>query len=328
MTLAPPALRSPLVAARYAPSDRVEWDEFIAASKNGTFLLTRGYMEYHSDRFVDHSLVVRDEAGRCVAVFPADRRGEVVRSHGGLTYGGVVSDAAMSVARMGAVFAALAAALRDGGVVEVVYKTVPRIYHTLPADEDAYWLFRHRAQLYRRDVLTAFEHAARGPVQERRRRAARRAAAGGLKARWSDDWDAFWAVLSDNLRERYAVAPVHTLDEIRTLAARFPESIRLVGTYDGARLLGGAVAYVTPTVCHVQYNAASPEGKDRGALDLALEFLAVEVRGRRWFDFGASTEGDGRVLNAGLVAYKEGFGARTVVHDTYRWRLDAAREPE
>lgn len=38
-----------------------------------------------------------------------------------------------------------------------------------------------------------------------------------------------------------------------------------------------------------------------------------------WYlDFGISNENDGRYLNLGLIEQKEGFGARTVVHDFYR----------
>ena len=311
-----------LRASRYAAGDRARWDAFVATAKNATFLFARDYMEYHADRFDDCSWIVQDASGGLVALLPGDRRGDVVRSHGGLTYGGVVSDASMTVVRMGAVFDALRRALLDAGVGTLVYKTVPRPYHLLPADEDLYWLFRHGAELSRRDVLTAYAADGRAAVQERRRRSLRRAAAAGLVARASDDWEAFWEVLADNLQARYGVAPVHSVAEIRALAARFPAQIRLAATYDGERLLAGAVAYLSPRVCHVQYNAATPEGKDRGALDLALAHLAAtHGAALPWFDFGASTECDGHRLNAGLAEYKEGFGARTIVHDAYTWDL-------
>ena len=42
---------------RYTSDKQAEWDAFIAQSKNGTFLMQRGYMDYHSDRFVDCSLM-------------------------------------------------------------------------------------------------------------------------------------------------------------------------------------------------------------------------------------------------------------------------------
>ena len=38
---------------------------------------------------------------------------------------------------------------------------------------------------------------------------------------------------------------------------------------------------------------------------------------RTYFDFGVSTENGGGYLNEGLIFQKEGFGARSVVYDTY-----------
>ena len=43
---------------RYTADRADEWNLFVAASKNGTFLFDRRFMDYHSDRFRDHSLMV------------------------------------------------------------------------------------------------------------------------------------------------------------------------------------------------------------------------------------------------------------------------------
>ena len=87
-------------------------------------------------------------------------------------------------------------------------------------------------------------------------------------------------------------------------------------------VLAGVVVYVSGHVCHVQYCAASAEGKKVAALDLALEVLVARyAQTKRFFDFGSSTEFDGKQLNIGLVDYKERFGARTVAHDFYRVNL-------
>ena len=47
-----------LKVRRYNTADATEWDEFVGKAKNATFLLKRGYMDYHSDRFTDCSLMV------------------------------------------------------------------------------------------------------------------------------------------------------------------------------------------------------------------------------------------------------------------------------
>ncbi|HUR80134.1 MAG TPA: GNAT family N-acetyltransferase, partial [Thermoanaerobaculia bacterium] len=78
-------------AVRFTPDDAPAWNEFVRASRNGTFLFDRGYMDYHADRFEDRSLLFFDSADRLVAVLPAHRRGTELISHGGLTYGGFVT---------------------------------------------------------------------------------------------------------------------------------------------------------------------------------------------------------------------------------------------
>ena len=58
---------------RYTASDKEAWNRFVADSKNGTFLFDRNYMDYHSDRFADFSLLVADAADRLIGLLPANR---------------------------------------------------------------------------------------------------------------------------------------------------------------------------------------------------------------------------------------------------------------
>ena len=85
-----PAAAPKYTVERYAPDCRAEWDGFIAAGKNATFMFRRDYMDYHADRFEDHSLVLRKD-GQIAALLPANLRPDAVLvSHQGLTYGGFV----------------------------------------------------------------------------------------------------------------------------------------------------------------------------------------------------------------------------------------------
>ncbi|HEY4085615.1 MAG TPA: GNAT family N-acetyltransferase [Bryobacteraceae bacterium] len=198
---------------------------------------------------------------------------------------------------------------------------MPRIFHRMPADEDQYALFAAGAELYRRDVWSVIDQTRR-PPQERRERSLKKAARHDLQIRESTDFAAFWEILSANLNGRYGLNPVHTLDEILLLQTRFPRNIRLFGAFQGSTMMAGAVAYDTGSAAHVQYNAASPEGKELGALDLLLETLISQTYSTHaYFDLGSSTETDGRYLNRGLAEQKEGFGARTIAHDFYRLDL-------
>ena len=74
---------------RYTPDKADIWNRFVAEAKNGTFLFDRNYMDYHSDRFNDHSLMFY-EKNRLLAVLPGHISGDGYFTHKGLTYGGLL----------------------------------------------------------------------------------------------------------------------------------------------------------------------------------------------------------------------------------------------
>jgi len=317
-----PAMQAPVTIVRYADEWKGRWDEFVDRSRNGTFLFRRDYMEYHRDRFEDHSLLILDD-GRLLALLPANRADRQIVSHGGLTYGGVVVDEAMTCAKMLTVLDALCDALKREGLSELIVKTVPHIYHRQPAAEFDYAAFRRDAVLYRRDVTTAVVPAQRPRWQQRRLRSLKKAEAAGVTCRVGDDFTAYWRLLEVNLATVHQLRPVHTVDEMRLLQQRFPDTIRLYSAWLGGEMVAGVIVYDTPQVAHAQYTASSDAGRACGALDLLFHHLLSDVfAGKPFFNFGVSTEDEGRWLNEGLVAFKEGFGGRTITHDFYRFTLD------
>ena len=74
---------------RYDTTRTSEWDAFVSKSKNGTFILCRVFMDYHKDRFSDHSLMIYYNY-KLLAVVPAHEQNQILYAHQGLTYGGVV----------------------------------------------------------------------------------------------------------------------------------------------------------------------------------------------------------------------------------------------
>jgi Acetyltransferase (GNAT) domain len=305
------------IAERYAPEDRDAWDDLVERSRAPHFFFRRGYMEYHADRFADHSLVVR-RGDALIAAFPANRAGDEVVSHGGLTYGGLIAAADLTTTRTLAALEAVVDSLRSEGVRRLVYKVVPHIYHSVPSEEELYALFRLGARLIRRDVASAIRLDRRPRYSKGRRASVKAAASQGLTVERSTDYDGFMNVEAQTL-ERHNAAPVHTGAELRMLAERFPDHIKLTTASRDDRILGGAVVYETPEVAHVQYIGATSEGRDAGAVDVVIDALISQYTdaGKSWFDFGISTIEGGRVLNEGLVRNKESYGARGIVYDWY-----------
>ena len=73
----------------YTSNDHFEWNEFISKAKNSHFMFYREYMDYHSDRFTDFSIMVRSDMQELLAVLPANINNRTLYSHQGLTFGGL-----------------------------------------------------------------------------------------------------------------------------------------------------------------------------------------------------------------------------------------------
>lgn len=304
----------------YAPADAPAWDALVERSRNGNLLHRRGYMDYHADRFADASLLVEKD-GELVAVFPANRDGAQVSSHGGLTYAGLISARALRAEATLTAFERIREHYRAQGVARLIYKAAPHVFHNYPAEEDLYALHRLGARLVRRDLSSVVTLQAGASLTPERRRAVAKARKEGVRIRISDDPAAFHALLSGVL-VRHGAAPTHSLAELRLLMGRFPGRIALHEACRDGELLAGTLVYDFGHAVHTQYLAASDEGRRAHALTLLLAELMEDIYAqRRYFSFGISTEQAGQVLNGGLVEQKERFGARAVVHDFYAWEL-------
>lgn len=308
---------------RYTPDKAVEWNAFVAQSKNGTFLFDRGYMDYHADRFKDFSLMFF-RGKRLLAVLPAHIDDDILFTHRGLTYGGLLMSAQLTIAETMILFHELNDLLRSEGVKHVVYKAIPWIYHRLSAEEDLYALYHEcKARIVARDFSTNIFLGANLCWERVRRRGVVRAERAGISVERSSNYADFWRVLTDNLGTKYGINPVHSLEEIELLHGRFPNNIVLYQAVKESRVLGGVVLYITPQVVHAQYSSATPEGKRLGAIDIIYDrIMHHNYKDWSYFDFGRSTENaDGSGLNETLVFQKEGFGARGLCYDIYEYDL-------
>ena len=300
----------------------IEWNEFIDKSRNGTFLFNRNYMDYHADRVQDFSLMAYKK-NKLYAVLPANRVGDVLYSHQGLSYGGFITSSKLALSDITIIFEKVNDLLKQVGISKVVYKPVPVIYHLLPAQEDLYVLFRYmNAKLIGRNISSTIYQGNKIKFIESRKSGIRKAIANRVEICESENFESFWEILYDNLKMKYGVSPVHSLKEIKLLASRFPDNIKLFTAQKDGIVLGGTVVYITPQVLHTQYISASLSGKESGALDLLFDHLINhKFTNIPIFDFGQSTEQMGKVLNDALIFQKEGFGGRGVMYDIYEYEV-------
>ncbi|MDZ7651414.1 MAG: GNAT family N-acetyltransferase [Burkholderiaceae bacterium] len=294
-----------------------------------TFLHTRQFLSYHRDRFEDLSVLVENDRNELVAVMPAARDPAsltTATSHPGTTYGGIVH-CGLTGRPMLAALHACCAHFAQRGCTLLRYKVVPSIYRRSPCEDDLHALFMLGANRYRCDLSASVDLAQLPALGSQRRRGLRKACAAGVevnldaRAQLAD----FWEVLAANLYQRHGASPVHCVEEMDELMRRFPDNIRLAVATAGIAepILAGTVLFLTSRVAHVQYVAATPEGRQAGATDLLFDQCIAQARAAAFqhFDFGISTEAGGRTLNYGLHEYKMGFGATGVIHDFYELEI-------
>ena len=269
----------------YSPSDAPRWDALVSQSKNGTFLLKRAFMDYHSDRFTDCSLMF-EKKGRTV----------------GLLYSKELNASRLIYKP-----------------VPYIYCSYPS-----DEDRYAVFRHEGRLTVSNIAAVIDMK-APLPYTELRRRCIKKGEKAGLQVMRTHDaaDYRTYWNLLSTCLESRHHATPVHSADEMLLLQERFPEDIALyVCKSSEGELFAGTWLFISRNVVHTQYLANSDTGKQEGALDLIIHHIISNSNfSRRYLDFGTSNEQQGRYLNEQLAFQKEGFGGRGVCYDTWEIRL-------
>ncbi|AOR64661.1 GNAT family N-acetyltransferase [Pectobacterium wasabiae] len=298
----------------------LDWDFVVENSKNGTFIFLIDYFKYHEDRFKDESIIAYKNE-KPIAVFPANGIDNVIFSHSGLTYGGLIYNKSLHANDVLDIFSLIKAYYANRGFEKITYKCIPSVFSTYPAEEDLYALFRNNGTLVRRDLSSVIDLKNRPKFSDSRKNVIKKAIKNDVVIESSEDFSGFHSLLSDVLL-KFDSKPVHSISELKLLASRFKDNIKLYVAFKSSQLIAGCIIYDFGHIVHTQYLASSTEGRKYGALDYILSYLITDVYSERsYFSFGISTEKAGSYLNEGLVAQKEGFGGRGIVHDFYEWDL-------
>ncbi len=302
----------------YSPDYYGVWNAFISTAKNATFLFYRDFMEYHSDRFTDFSLLVFEKE-KLVSVIPANRVGDTLFSHQGLTYGGFVFDAKIRLGDVIEIAKSVMEFLHNAQIKTFHIKLIPPIYNSCFAEEIEYALFLADAKLTRRDCLSVIDLTKPFSFSNHRKNCVRRGEKSNLVIKEELKFELFWnKILIPNLSKKHNIKPVHTVDEITLLQRNFPQNIRHFNVYYNDEIVAGTTVFVTEKVAHPQYISGNPLKNEIGSLDFLYSYLIQDVfMDKNYFDFGISQEEDGYKINKGLLFWKETFDSRAVVQDFY-----------
>lgn len=308
----------------YNEEYKEKWNEFNRNSKNSIFMFDRNYIDYHSDRFKDNSLMFYDD-DKLVALLPMNIKGKILYSHGGLTYGGFITSNDMKQHTMNNCFDELIKYSKENNISDIVYKAIPHIYHKQAAEEDIYALFANNAKLITVDASTYLN--LENPIKMPKGRKAQISRAKRENVEIKElyelsDYEKFIELENKVLEEKHNTKAVHTGKELYLLHKNFKDDIHLLGAFINDELIAGIVIYEYDYVIHTQYMAANKLGRDVGALDLLVYTTIIKYKEqKKWLDFGISTEHNRIYLNEGLISQKEGFGGRTGTYNIWNIKI-------
>ena len=307
------------------------WDDFVKEANNGTIFHERKFLNYHpAGRFTDHSLVYL-EKGKPIAVLPAievDIDGKrTLYSHRGSSYGGIVQPVNQGVEKNVKIVRELTHYAKKHDFKSIVMTLPPVIYNRQLNNYLDFACILEGYDYVKREISSVLkleknieENLAK--FKTTHRTAYRRGEKMGVKVRESNDYEAFYAILKNNLKIRHGVNPTHTLNELITLKQLYPEQIRLYGAYVEETMIAGIVMFdcnaLVTLAFYISHNEAYQEY--RGVNVLFKEVIEDSIkRGFHYLDYGIFTVN--MEPNYGLARFKESFGSGGVFRDTLKFDL-------
>lgn len=299
------------------------WDSFLKNSNQGTFLFQRDFMDYHSDRFQDFSLMIfQDES--LVGICPANRNDNEWHSHQGLTYGGIVFQDNFQSESIGDIIKTLSTYLKSKNFEFAFINTIPEFYGNNILLKFKHQLVKQQAQIYRSDMVLAVDYSRPISFHKTKLKHYKRNLSAGFEIRETSDFSSFWnTLLTPRLQAKHNAKPVHSLSEIQYLHSKFPEQIKQFNIYDDEVLLAGITIFDKGKVVKSQYGATNEKGEKCRAIEFLFMHLIKHYNdlGKRYFSMGTVTEQNDLGYNPGLLKQKEELGCSLYLQDFYSLKL-------
>jgi len=307
-----------------APSPE-EWENFVESANNGTIFHLRKFLSYHhKGKFQDSSFIFRGK-NRILSVFPAAIVNHRLISHPGTSYGSFVHLKNLTLSKAMGMVNVLVEYCKKENIKGIEMTLPPAIYYAKPTDYIPFCLLKTGFYLKKRE-LSGYIPLSDEPFKifkPEARTAARKAEREGVTAKQSDDIEAFYSILKNNLGMRHNVKPTHTLQELIRLKKIFPERVLLFADYYNDIMISGAVIFVANKTTLLAFYISH---KEKYQFLRPLNLLFKEViewgwnKGYKYLDLGTFTLN--MMPNFGLARFKESIGATGIFRDTYAINLD------
>lgn len=304
---------------RYTSRNQIEWNLFVESSINGTFLLHRNFMDYHNDRFEDHSLLIYKN-NTLLCCVPAHVNNHIFYSHQGLSYGGLILNLEGS-SFIYDIVGSLLEYFRESAFAKAELQPPPLSYKTINSEivkSLKNYGFKINRVLHNQYVNLKEEVN----VSPKKSIGYRNGKFDGLSIHKGSDFKSFWDfVLVPQLESRHASKPVHNAEEIELLHSRFPEQIIQHNAWRDGELLAGITFFIKDKVVKSQYASSSLKGMKTDAVGFIYMEAMKEFKEKGFsiMDYGPVNERDG-AINEGLLRFKKQLGC--VEEEWKRWVIE------
>lgn len=316
---------------KYSEENRIEWDEFVDASNNGTMFHKQAFLDYHPDgRFNFCHLMIRDQKGNLIGVLPGGTKenGTQYWSPIGASYGSVVTEDIRFETAL-AILDALLDYFKKNNFHEIFLIPPPFIYYKNYNQHFEY------AMLYRKfdfelhyishaidlkhgsNYMQHFDKTARKTIRKILRE-------NKIYIKETDDYESFNKILIDN-KSRHNVKPTHSLEDMHKLKKLMPENLKLFLVYHEEKPIAGSLLFLTnKKVSLCFYNMLYYEYEHMKPVYLIMNEVtrwSIE-NGYDWVDIGVSQDtsaDDPMTPSMNLIYFKERFDSRGVLRSTFHY---------
>lgn len=321
-----------LAIERFNNENKERWDSFIINdSANGTFLHSRRFLNYHKDRFVDYSLLVKKSTS-IVAIIPAceivEQNKRIFYSHKGSTFGGIVINKRFNdINHINSVFSIMEEYLMKQDFDKIILKNTSEIFCESNTSILDYFHYKYNYKDCN-ELSLYIDFSKYLPIIENNFSASkRRDLKYSLKYNLQfkvlvtdEEVNCFYKLLVESLK-KHNTKPVHSLEELLNFKnIRFKDIVKFYGVYYKDNLIAGSMVFnFNNNVFHTQYLASDSSYSNYYPMNFLNYNLIKEayINKFKFFSFGINTEDKGKVLNTSLAQFKEGFGAIGSINRTY-----------
>ena len=313
---------------RYEKKQLDEWDQFVNASNNGTMFQKQRFINYHIDRkFVDNSLIIKNN-NNIVAVLPAAIKNNILYSHPGSSYGGLVLAKKTEFAVINNIIQELDNYCKNKKLKSIFLINSPSIYHKEVDDSLDYllqWNHFRKKEIYISHAVNINETVSVLDLLKKRKRRYLNNddELNALEFKESNEFDSFYDILLKS-KEKFKTKPTHSLEELYQLKKIFPEQIKLLLTMKEDSVVGGSLMFfANKKISLIFYNTILEELRNSQISMLQL-YKCMEISkqlGYQMVDFGVShtpEANDPMAPKLSLIHFKEQFNAKGVLRIAYQ----------